>query len=604
MKTLKRVLGCQSFMLKRMYRDSKRLFYVTLIQSILAGMYPTIELVISRNLIDSLVRLSLRDAIISIALLIGSSLLYYVLKKLLSLIAANSYQLIRRQMRFDLFEKTCSLDLAVADLPENRTLYEEAHGANQNNRCMRVLDSFFSIFTACITLISSYIVMIAVDPWIMIVIVAVVILQSFITIRSQKLAYETWREDARTNKEASYVLGLLFDRNCAFEMRLHNLSQWVIRKYNKVQTKSDQLWLENNKKQQRNDVLNFAVQLVQKAILYVYLALQMLYANMTIANFTLCFNSLNQISNNLVALIRTFIDIFEDSKYIYSYKKYLALENTIAVHRPDEKPVARNEARNNEIVFDHVSFRYPEAPADVLHDINLHLEPQKFYVIVGANGAGKTTLINLLMRLYDPSSGSIRLGPTDIRDYDFQSYRDCFGAVFQNFKVFDYSFFENITLSEEENEEIDAEVQQVIQKAGLANKVSQLAKGMHTCVGKAFDQDGIKLSGGEYQKVALARALYRDSQILILDEPSSALDALAEDDLIQTFQRASTNQTVFYISHRLSVARFAYRVIFIGNHTILGYGSHDELMQTCPQYAEMYTAQAKYYTETETAPSH
>ena len=580
-----------------MFLVSKRLFFSTLIRSVFQGLFPTIELILSRNLISKLTVSEWEGSIFYISMIILFALFYYVIMKVLDIIEGNSYTLIKQNMWFELFEKTSSLDLALADLPSNRTLYEEARGATSNNRCTKVLNSFFSILTHIIALISTLAIMVVVNPLIMLVIFVMVLVQTILTIQSQKQQYQTWKEDAKTNKEISYVMGLLFDRNCANELRLHNLSQWVINKYKAVRKKSDEYWIRNHKKQSKFGAFMFLANLLQKAILYIYLAVQVVFKNMSIANFTLCFKSLNRMSSELTSLIKVIVDIGEDSKYIKSFKEYMELKNIIAIHSVDDKNISRSEILHNPIVLNNVSFRYPGTEKDVLKDINIKIEPMKFYVIVGANGAGKTTFINLLMRLYDPTKGTISLGTTDIKRYDYQNYRDCFGVVFQNYKVFDYSILENITLNEIIDESMIDNAKKSLDKAGLTTKIESLKNGIYTYIGRSFNDEGIQLSGGEYQKVALAKALYRNSPILVLDEPSSALDAFAEDDLITTFKKASKDKTVFYISHRLSVARYAHKVLFIDNNGIAGFDTHENLLCNCPMYKEMYVAQAKHYTE-------
>ena len=584
-------------MLKRMFNTSKRLFFSAFAKAIMSGIFPTVELVLSRNLISCLTMLDWNGSISYIIAIIGSALIYNISLKLLDLIEGNSYTLIKQNMWFDLFEKTSTLDLALADHPDNRTLYEEARGATQNNRCINIVDSFFNIVKRLITLSSIIVVTITVDPYIFIVVAIVVLIQTILTIKSQKRQYETWKEDSRTNKEVSYIMGLLFDRNCANEFRLHNLSKWVINKYKIARKKSDEYWEKNRKRQISFSAISFIANLIQKFVLYIYLAVQMIFYGMSIANFTLCFSSLNQLSSTLTALITDVLGIGENARYIQSFKKYMELENVIAVDDINSKALPIEVVENGKIAFNNVSFKYPLSDKYVLKNINLEIDPSKFYVIVGKNGAGKTTFTNLLMRLYDPTNGYISLNSEDIKQYKYQDYRDCFGVVFQNYKVFDYSLIENVTLNADNDDISTQKARDALYSAGLSEKIGSLKEGINTYIGKAFNEFGIQLSGGEYQKVALAKALYRDSAILILDEPSSALDAFAEDDLITTFKKASESKTVFYISHRLSVARYAYKVIFINGNEIAGFDTHENLLVNCPEYKEMYVAQAKHYTD-------
>ena len=245
--------------------------------------------------------------------------------------------------------------------------------------------------------------------------------------------------------------------------------------------------------------------------------------------------------------------------------------------------------------MEHISKRFGNFYAN--QDINFSVAKGEVHTLLGENGAGKSTFINLMMRLYDVSSGEITLGGSNIKQYNYEDYRGIFGTVFQNYRSFEFTIAENVALNEfEDTDECRAEVEYRLGEAGLIEKINSLPHRTMTMLGKLFDAEGTRLSGGELQKLALAKALYRDPKIVILDEPTSALDAFAEDDLIQTFGKAARGKTVFYISHRLSVAKYADKVIFIDGNTVSGFDSHERLMQTNRRYTEMYEAQAKHYT--------
>ena len=232
----------------------------------------------------------------------------------------------------------------------------------------------------------------------------------------------------------------------------------------------------------------------------------------------------------------------------------------------------------------------------MLNNVSLNIEQGKFYVIVGENGAGKTTLIKLLCRLYDPQKGEILYCGTDIKKLKYDEYRTQFGVVFQDYKYYDLSIAENIAMNEYDgSESVCRKIQQSLEKVGLLEMVAALPKGIQTRLGRTFEDDGVLLSGGEAQKIALAKALYKDPPVLILDEPSSALDAFAEEDLIRTFNKAASGKTVLYISHRLSIARYADEVIFISNGHIVNKAPHGVLLQTNEHYSRMYKAQAAHY---------
>ena len=330
--------------------------------------------------------------------------------------------------------------------------------------------------------------------------------------------------------------------------------------------------------------------------MYLFLAWRMIFAGLSFADFTMFFAALQTFSGTVSSLIGEVIGIGDKCKYVDAYRDYMEIENSIAVPHDDDIRLKKSDVRGS-IEFKNVSFCYPGSDTCVLRDLNLSLETGKFYVIVGVNGAGKSTFINLMMRLYDVSSGEITLGGSNIKQYNYEDYRGIFGTVFQNYRSFEFTIAENVALNEfEDTDECRAEVEYRLGEAGLIEKINSLPHRTMTMLGKLFDAEGTRLSGGELQKLALAKALYRDPKIVILDEPTSALDAFAEDDLIQTFGKAARGKTVFYISHRLSVAKYADKVIFIDGNTVSGFDSHERLMQTNRRYAEMYEAQAKHYT--------
>ena len=499
-------------------------------------------------------------------------------------------------MWFDIFEKTSTLDLALMERPEITTLYEEARAATNNNRCTNVLDAFFNNITIIITIASLVYILVAVQFAVVIVIAVVVILQAFSTIESKRRQYAVWKEDAKTNKEISYCMGLLFDKRCANEMRLHNMSSWLIGKYKAVRERSDALWTSTRKGKAIFNAINELLVIVQQGVLYLFLAHQMIFRGLSFANFTLFFSSINLLSSNSSNFLSSIISINDDARYIKSFKAYMQLDNVIAVHKENETPLVADMFLTGELNFKDVAFSYPGSGKILFDQLSIDIKMQEFYVIVGPNGAGKTTFINLLMRLYDPTGGNISLNGTDIRDFNFQKYRDNFGVVFQDYMVFEYSIYENITMDSQETPEAIEKVTDVVNRSGLVGKVSSLDKGIFTRLGKKFDTEGVNLSGGEYQKVALAKALYRNSPMLVLDEPSSALDAFAEEELIKLFKESSNSKTVFYISHRLSVAKYAYKVIFINDGKIHGFDSHSNLLRDNLMYKEMFEAQAQHYT--------
>ncbi len=262
----------------------------------------------------------------------------------------------------------------------------------------------------------------------------------------------------------------------------------------------------------------------------------------------------------------------------------------------------------HEIVFEHVSFRYPRAEEFVLRDINLTIRSGEHLSIVGLNGAGKTTLIKLLCRLYDVTEGAIYIDGVNIKDYSEDEYRKLFAVVFQDFQLFAFTLKENVAFKDAaeagdigQNGQDDAamqRVEEVLKLSGFYEDAKKLEHGLDTMIYKSFDEDGTELSGGQKQKVAISRALYRNAPIVILDEPTAALDPVAEYDIYRQFNTLVGGKTAIYISHRLSSCRFCDRIAVFADDTVKEYGTHDELVgKEAGIYAEMFAEQAKYYVE-------
>ena len=283
----------------------------------------------------------------------------------------------------------------------------------------------------------------------------------------------------------------------------------------------------------------------------------------------------------------------ENSMFIDKIRAFLAYEPKIKLEEGEEVPEG-----NGELVLDHISFKYSETGRTVLDDISLTVKPGEHIAIVGYNGAGKTTLIKLLMRLYDPTSGTISYHNKNVKDLKPSDYHKRIGVVFQDYQMFGANLAENVVMDDMTKEEIEEKTPQItaaLISAGFEHKLNHLPDRLFTQVTTEFDKKGVDFSGGESQKVAISRAFYKNADILIMDEPSSALDPIAEYELNKAMETAAKGKTVFYISHRLSTTRDADRIIMLERGRIIEEGTHRELLSRNGKYAEMWNAQAGKY---------
>lgn len=275
--------------------------------------------------------------------------------------------------------------------------------------------------------------------------------------------------------------------------------------------------------------------------------------------------------------------------YVEKMQNFLNIEPKIV--STANKPLPEKPA---EIEFRNVSFGYNEKDGYILNNISMKLRPYSKTAVVGYNGAGKTTLIKLLMRLYDPNEGEILLDGINIKEYDVREYRRKIGTVFQDFKIFAATVKENVLLDFAENGK-DEDVLKAIEKSGFAEHLETLSDGLQTNLTTEFEENGMNLSGGEGQKLAVARVFYKDANLIILDEPSSALDPIAEYHLNHSMLTAAENKSVIFISHRLSTTRIADRIYMLEKGRIIEEGSHAELLERKGKYAEMWRVQAGQY---------
>ncbi len=321
-------------------------------------------------------------------------------------------------------------------------------------------------------------------------------------------------------------------------------------------------------------------------ILTLYLGYKTLYLKtMTPGDFVATFNGSVQIGNSIVFLLVYGIRYFtERAEVVEKIRNFLSIKNSIT----DGSHVAECGTPET-IELKNVSFRYNGNDTDSLSNVSLKINPYETIALVGYNGAGKTTLTNLLLRLYDVTDGAIEIGGRNIKDETLFSHRDRFAAVFQDFKIFSATVGENVALSTEYDE------QRVYEALKCAGFDKELPKGLDTIVLREFDDEGLMLSGGEQQKLAIARAFYKDCPYIILDEPSANLDPISEYELNQAVINNARNKTIIFISHRLSTTKNADRIFMLENGKIIESGSHSELMELNGKYAEMFNLQAEKY---------
>ncbi|MGN0457764.1 MAG: ABC transporter ATP-binding protein [Eubacterium sp.] len=486
-----------------------------------------------------------------------------------------------------LYEKAKALDLESYDNPNfyNDFILTIESSSDNIQNLLGLVRNYFGNVVALITVSS---ILLTIDPWCLVIILAVIAVFMPLSKKIGNLQMQRQIENTKYHRRSDYFQRIFYLQDYAKEVRMNNIHPLLIDRYkdaaDDVIKNQDKYWTKISRLYcvQEMGVQVFGFMLA----LPLYLGyLVMVKKTIGAGDFVATFNGAYSIAMSINFLTVWAIARFEErAKMIEKYRGFLAADFKIA---DGAKEAPKTEPK--EIKIENLSFTYPGNSKPTLNNINLTVKPYEKIALVGYNGAGKTTLTNLLLRLYDAGDGSIKIDGEDIRDVSVSSHRDRFAAVFQDFQTFACTVGENVALSDE----VDKHgVETALKHSGFTK---ELKHGVDTELLREFDDEGIMLSGGESQKVAVARAFYKDCPYVILDEPSANLDPVAEYNLNQAMLEAAHNKTVIFISHRLSTTVNADKIYVMENGQIIESGSHSELMEKNGTYAYMFNLQAEKY---------
>ena len=507
-------------------------------------------------------------------------------------IQMKSQPKIKQAIKEMMFKKAKEIDLACYDDPEfyNDYVLSVSEAENQVDRLFGVL---WSLFAGITSVALSGVFFIGNDP-VSFIFVAVSFAASLLSGKAlNKLNFKIRNEKNPYERKLGYVNRVFYLNDYAKEVRINTeVSELLLKDFDGTNDKS----LEIDKKNARRRFgLQFAKDyLCNDFLIDVIYMIYLVYSaavlhRISYSNVAVMRGTANRMKNNMRRFSDTYPKMQEISLYVEKMQNFLSIEPKIVSSenlRLPEKPT--------EIELKNVSFGYNEKDGYILKNISMKIDPYSKIAIVGYNGAGKTTLIKLIMRLYDPNEGEILLNGVNIKKYDVEEYRRKIGTVFQDFKIFAATVKENVLLDFEENGS-DEKVRTAIEKSGFSERLETLPGGLNSNLTTEFEDDGVNLSGGEGQKLAVARVFYKDANLIILDEPSSALDPIAEYHLNHSMLTAAENKSVVFISHRLSTTRIADRIYMLENGRIIEEGSHSELLDSGGKYSEMWKVQAGQY---------
>ncbi|MEG0806427.1 MAG: ABC transporter ATP-binding protein [Lachnospiraceae bacterium] len=405
--------------------------------------------------------------------------------------------------------------------------------------------------------------------------------------------YEQTRKDDMAKLEVTqYYLGQRgYDTSTGKDARMYHLDQWIRDVFCRKNRELKSIRGSVQSHYYYHDLAMLFLQFLRDGICYGYL-IYMLFHGMQAAAFVLYLGVIGGFSNWIANITAVISEIGKQNKMIGEYREFMDMEDEF--HHGEGQVLEATE-ESLDVVFEHVSFHYSEESKNVLEDVSFHIKPGEKLALVGINGAGKTTIVKLLCGFYKPVEGRVLINGKDTRDLNVDEYFKQIAVVFQEAFTLSFTLEENVSGCEKGMER--SKVEQAIEKAGLLDKVNSLSKGLDTYLNKELEEDGIQLSGGELQKLMLARAVYKNARFLILDEPTAALDALAESEMYEKYDTILNRKTSLFISHRLASTKFCNTILFLENGKIKEQGTHQELMEQHGSYAQMFEVQSQYYKE-------
>ncbi len=437
------------------------------------------------------------------------------------------------------------------------------------------------------------------SPLSVIVVIAMIILNIYINIltvtRQSDFLYKEIEELQNDNRIYKYYNEMLENYNAAAEIRIFDEKSLIEKSWLNIYVHPK--YMTNIIKYYRKTGrLRVLTTFFMNITLYLFIGAKAYMGAFGIGNFVLYISTIERFISAISDLFQTVSMLSSNIPYLRDEFSYLDMPNNMyqGTLKVEKRAFCEEGDNDYEIEFRDVSFRYPNTETYALRHINLKFKIGEKMAVVGENGSGKTTFIKLLCRLYDPTEGVILLNGIDIKKYDYDEYMSIFSVVFQDFKLFSFSLGQNVAANTNYDE---SRVIECLTKSGFSDRLAKMPKGIETCLYKNFDEEGVEISGGEAQKIALARALYKNAPFIILDEPTAALDPISEYEIYSNFNRIVGNKTAIYISHRLSSCRFCNDIAVFSNGSLIQRGSHDMLIQDeNGKYHELWNAQAQYYT--------
>lgn len=599
--------------LKLLHRADSSSIPLFILNSILKSLYPYINIFLSAYIIDSIIDKNFNLTIILTIALIAGNFVFGVISDALKQICSSKSVKVHQYVQLLICKHSLELDYETLEIP--KTL-ESIHSANFSMQhqggfgslisnyglllesIISILTGIIMVFSLCLSIPNSESVFLNIAssvPVSFIILLAFFLINANTNISLAKHLNEKqldiFEKQMKTEKRFSYFFNqIILNFSMGTFIRIFDMSALIEKEEkDRFSFSSETIWAETFLLFKKKDYTESLIAGFSVFFAYTFVILKVLANAISIGALTKYIGSISQLNSAISNFIRFNGDIRLQCDYLKYYNEFMEIKNERYI---GTIPIEKRNDNVYEIEFHDVSFKYPGQDENVLEHVSCKLILKNKMAVVGRNGAGKTTFIKLLCRLYDPTEGYITLNGINIKKYNYLEYLSLFGVVFQDFKLFAFPLEQNVASSTE----VDVEkVWKCIKLAGIKDRVEKMPEKLKTPLYK-YDEGGVEISGGEAQKIAIARALYKNAPFVILDEPTAALDPISEYEIYSKFNELVKDKTSIYISHRMSSCRFCDDIIVFDKGKIIQRGSHDELMQNENMlYAKLWNAQAQYY---------
>lgn len=574
------------------WRFDKAYFILSALNVLIAAALPFIDIFILPLLIDALCA-QVRDIpqiITYAALMVGLDVIVGLINSQITIHLEKYEDKFLNFQAEQIADRCMNIDFALTENKECLDQINKAReGKDWSGGIHGIAKAFFQIIQNVLKIFGIVTVLAVSAPWLLLIIGALLAVSTFINARKNRIEVKYFSDLANINRVLWYVTHEIEDFRFGKDVRLYGAAGTLISRTQQQMDRLNSFFKKKADERYPLDVIDVAVGALRDFGTYLYLGALAILGRITIGVYSQLVAAGGTLNASLQGVVFGAQDIVKRCNYGYEMVKLM--EYPPMLEKGDKK--VGDPGGGHEIEFRNVSFSYPNSCVQVLKNVSITLKAGERLSVVGLNGAGKTTFIKLLCRLYDCDEGEILLDGVNIRDYDYEEYMKLFSVVFQDFRLLSFTAKDNILLGKDDTDEA---VDEMFRKVGLLDKVNTLPKGRDTMMFRQFDRDGVQLSGGEQQKLAIARALYKDAPVVILDEPTAALDPVAEYEIYCKFNELVGGKTAVYISHRLSSCRFCDRIAVFSEGTIKELGTHEALVhKENGIYAEMFAAQAQYY---------